>query len=74
MIVDMLQTTQFSLSCLDICKYLISEKKIPKHLQHYLPGSISSILNKLVKDRIIIYDSKTTPRGGHLYKYNPPNL
>lgn len=55
------------LSCNDITKHIAEEEKLTGNKRHYLSGSISSILNKLVKDKILGYHVAKTPRGGHLY-------
>lgn len=56
------------LSCQDITKRLIAEDNLTGSVAHYLSGSISSILNKLVKQGILKYATEKGPRGGYIYE------
>lgn len=56
-------------SCQDICKKLIKSEKLTGSVAHYLSGSISSILRKMVIDKTLKYASGTAIKGGHLYEW-----
>jgi hypothetical protein len=64
--------TEFS--CDQIVKQFIEDKEptSSQHGYHYFSGSISSILNKLVKDNVLRYSNNKTKRGGHLYQLKIP--
>lgn len=53
------------MSCVSICKailamYVVSNPK-------YLSGSVSSLLRKMVHDKILMYSQNTAIRGGYMY-------
>ena len=60
-------------SCTDICKRIMHNEMQagirPKsnHGYHYLSGSVSGQLRKMVKDGTLRYSVNKTPRGGYLY-------
>lgn len=54
-----------AMSCVSICKailacYVVSNPK-------YLSGSVSSLLRKMVHDKILMYSKDTAIRGGYMY-------
>lgn len=56
------------MTCTEICKQI---KLQNERSRHYLSGSISSILNKLVKQGKLYYHSSSFgPKGGHVYILN----
>jgi len=55
-------------SCQQITKKLIRSEKLTGSVAHYLSGSVTTILAKLVKDKFLKYAKEKTPRGGHLYQ------
>lgn len=73
LILQLLKKHDTKLSCQQICKSIIASQKLTGNVAHYLSGSISSILNKLVKDGELQYAEGTAVRGGYLYqkKWNP---
>lgn len=59
------------LSCTEVSKIVIKRLNVPHNKQHYLSGSISSLLRKLViRENKLKYSENKTDRGGHLYKLN----
>lgn len=56
------------LTCQEITKRIIKEQKLTDNVAHYLSGSITTILAKLVKDNILKYANEKTNRGGHIYQ------
>lgn len=58
-------------SCSEITKMIIEKDKLTGSVAHYLSGSVSSILAKLVKGTLLKYAEEKTVRGGYLYQYNP---
>lgn len=67
-VLSMFETPNITLSCTQICRKLIVQNDIPLPKRVYLSASISSILNKLVKDEILQYSTIPTKRGGHIYE------
>lgn len=60
---------KFTFTCQDICKLIIFKENLIGNKAKYLSGSVSSILNKMVKDNVLKYSSiKTGPRGGYVYE------
>lgn len=56
-------------SCAQIVTEIINDEEIwASSTAHYLSGSISSILAKMVKDGILEYAPGKSIRGGHLYQ------
>lgn len=68
MILALLEKHTNKLSCQEICKTIIKKQNLTGNVAHYLSGSVSSILNKLVKDGELKYADGTAVRGGHLYQ------
>lgn len=58
------------MSCQEICEKIIKEDKLTGNVAHYLSGSVSSILRKMVKEEVLKYAEGKGPRGGHLYQLN----
>lgn len=56
-------------SCQDITKMLINKEKLTGTVAHYLSGSVTTTLAKLVKDGFLKYAKEKTARGGHLYQF-----
>ncbi len=72
-IIQMLRIGKTQLTCGQICKKLIEEQELTGNVAHYLSGSVSSILAKLVKEGVVKYSDKSGPRGGHVYQKNVTN-
>lgn len=60
------------LTCQQITKAIIKKQKLSGSVAHYLSGSISTILNGLIKKGILTYSYKSTQRGGHIYELEKP--
>lgn len=60
------------LSCTEVSKKIMKSEKIdPKSsVAHYLSGSVTTILARLVKDGKLRYADAVTTRGGHIYTKN----
>lgn len=58
------------ISCGDLCKIIINTQNLTGNKARYLSGSISSILNKMVKDKILMYSPIKGPKGGYTYELN----
>lgn len=58
------------MSCQEITKKIIKDENLKGNVAHYLSGSVSSILAKLVKDGILKYADGKSLRSGHLYQLN----
>lgn len=68
-ILKYLKNPKTVLSCKEICDKIIKEEKIfGTTVAHYLSGSVSTILAKLVKEGVLKYAEGTGPMGGHLYQ------
>lgn len=67
-ILEMFTDETTELSCNQIVKIIIAKENLVGNKAKYLSGSISSILNKLVKQYILGYSSNKTFRGGYKYK------
>lgn len=57
-------------SCSNITKMLIKKDKLSGSVAHYLSGSVTTTLAKLVKDGFLEYAKEKTQRGGHLYQFS----
>lgn len=68
MILDMFKAPGVQMSCMEICKNIIKAQKLEGSVAHYLSGSISSILNKLVKEGVLQYATEKSVRGGYMYE------
>lgn len=55
-------------TCQELTRHFIERDMLSGSVAHYLSGSISSILHKLVKEGFLEYSTEKTPRGGHIYK------
>jgi hypothetical protein len=71
-ILKILKRPSTKLTCQAICKKIIKAEKIDESssIAFYLSGSISSILAKLVKTKVLRYSDIEGPRGGHIYEMN----
>lgn len=69
-ILKMFKTSNTRLTCSEITKVIIKKQKLTGSVAHYLSGSVTTILSKLVKDGDLRYSDKSTPRGGHIYQLN----
>lgn len=69
-ILKMLKRPGTKLTCQAICKKIIKADKLEGNIALYLSGSISSILAKLVKEKVLRYSELEGPRGGHIYEFN----
>lgn len=69
-VLHLLYSTNNEMSCQEITKTFINADKISGNKARYLSGSISSLLNKLVKNNKVLYSENKTSRGGYLYKFN----
>jgi hypothetical protein len=58
------------MSCQEITDRIIKDDKLDGSVAHYLSGSVTTILAKLVKEGKLKYAEGTGPRGGHLYQLN----
>lgn len=59
-------------SCQEITKVFIESEQLTGNKAHYLSGSISSILAKLVEEGTLEYAPGRTKKGGHLYQLKQP--
>lgn len=66
-ILKMLKDPNTKLTCGQMCKKIIKDEKLTDKA-HYLSGSISSILNKMVKDGVLKYAEEKGPKGGYVYQ------
>ncbi|HEV3223910.1 MAG TPA: hypothetical protein VGZ90_13570 [Puia sp.] len=69
-ILTILKNSNTELTCQEICKKIIKAEKLTGNVAHYLSGSISSKLAKLVKQGILRYADEEGIRGGHVYQLN----
>lgn len=71
-ILKMLKRPGTKLTCQAICKKIIKAEKLDESssVAHYLSGSISSILAKMVKEKVLRYAEEEGPRRGHIYELN----
>ena len=70
-IILMFDDQKVTFSCQEVTNKIVKEEKLTdKYKIRYLPGSISSILAKLVKKGTLKYAGWTTARGGHNYQLN----
>lgn len=68
MVIDILRKSKRPLTCAAICRALQDKMKITQ----YTSGSISSILAKLVKEKVYVeYGEQVGPKGGYTYKFIP---
>lgn len=58
------------LSCAHVCDYLINSGFVTNTAKKYLSGSVSSILAKLVKEKVLKYSDTKAIKGGHIYEQN----
>lgn len=70
MILSILKNPDTKLTCQQLCKKIIKKQKLTDNIAHYLSGSISSILNKMVKDGILKYAKEVGVKGGYVYQLN----
>ena len=70
MILTILNNPETKLTCQQLCKIIIKKQKLKDNIAHYLSGSVSSILNKMVKDGVLKYSEETGVRGGYVYQIN----
>lgn len=56
-------------SCKEVTDAVIERERITdEHTLRYISGSISTVLNKLVKEGKLKYAEEKTSRGGHIYQ------
>jgi len=61
-------------TCQQMCKKLIELGYVPLNKRTYLSGAISTILRKMVKDKILCYSSTLNgPKGGLVYQLKGEN-
>jgi hypothetical protein len=70
LIILLLHGGEIKMTCGAIVKKIIAIEGLTGSVAHYLSGSISSILNKLVKEDVLKYAEGKGPRGGHIYQLN----
>lgn len=63
-----INASNVALSCAEICKKIIDANKTEGNKAHYLSGSISSILKKLITSGDIEYAKEKSVRGGSKYQ------
>lgn len=63
-----LKNPETVLSCQEISVKIIKAEKLTGSVKHYISGPVSTVLAKMVKDKILQYADGTTERGGHLYQ------
>jgi len=64
----LLRGNDHAMSCQELCKGIIFAENLIGNKAHYLSGSISSILAKMVKDGELEYGDRKSIGGGHLYR------
>lgn len=69
-ILKMLRNPRSKKTCAQITKKIVTDNNLTGSVAHYKSGSVSSILNKLVKDGALKYAEETGPKGGHVYQRN----
>lgn len=68
-ILEILKNPMVNMTCGEICKRIIQDENLTGNVAHYLSGSISSKLNKLVKEGVLEYNPDLKgPRGGYVYQ------
>lgn len=68
LILQMLKDPTTKLTCTEMTKRIIARQKLTGNNAYYLSGSISSILNKLVKEGVLQYADEKGIRGGYKYQ------
>lgn len=67
-VLQLLSKPGTKMTCQELTKRIIKKQKLTGSVAHYLSGSISSILLKLVKDKVVKRAKEKGPLGGSVYQ------
>lgn len=66
-ITELLKRIDEPATCGEITRYVILSEGLKGNVAHYVNGSVSSILKKLVDEKVLAYGERKGPHGGATY-------